>query len=129
MPLAEIEIAPGVFPFRALVLLDPVAGVTRKVTLFVSDVTVSVGPVYKADQASAGGAAMTWSAGTVVDDVLAIPNAVGDGDQIMLLPAGVVDSSYQAPAQAARSFWIAPFEGTEGGYVQVAVDRVSRGGA
>lgn len=127
MALDPLIIAPTVYPYRALVQLEDTAGLARQVTFAASDVTVTIGPVYKADQISLGCGSLTWDEATLDAGTLPIPGAVTDGQQVMLLDANLVDAAYQPPGQAARNVWIAPDADCVDGWVQIGIDRGARG--
>lgn len=128
MPLLEpLTIAPPMFPHRVWVQLQDTAGITRLFTISASDVVVVVGPVYQADQATAGIATGSYTVESVSSDSLPVATAISDGDQVFLLTAGMADEAYLPPGNGSHSLWLAPNVGAEDGWVQISIDRAPPG--
>jgi hypothetical protein len=128
MPLDALQLAPTAYPYTVTVLLEGTAALARQVTIAASDVVVTLGPVYQADQLTAGSAVVSWSEGAVTGGNLPVPPDIADGDEVLILPTGTAAAAYQPPGQGARSFWVAPMDGAEDGLLQVTIDR-ARGGS
>jgi hypothetical protein len=78
MPLDALQLAPTAYPYTVTVLLEGTAALARQVTIAASDVVVTLGPVYQADQLTAGSAVVSWSEGAVTGGNLPVPPDIAD---------------------------------------------------